>query len=249
MADQKTVLVTGGGGDIGRIAAEQFAATGYRVAVSDVRESAAMETVESIRSAGGKADAFVANIGDAGSVADMFARIEHDYGYLDAAFNNAGRGGGGVPLVETDDDIWHDCVLINLTGTYFCMKQELRIMLKQGRGVICNNSSLWGLHGGPTAAYTASKHGVVGLTKHAAVNYASKGIRINAICPGIISAGLGLKVLSRAADVVEKTLAKVPQGRAGTAAEVAAAAVWLCSDAAAYVNGHMMAIDGGCGSV
>lgn len=249
MAQQRTVLVTGGGGDIGRASAEMFASAGYRVAVTDVREEAAAETVDAIRSAGGMADVYAANISDPDSVRSLFERIEHDYCHLDAAFNNAGRGGGGQPLAEADDAIWHDCLLINLTGTYYCMKQELRIMLKQGRGVICNNSSLWGLHGGPTAAYTASKHGVIGLTKHAAVNYANKGLRINAICPGIISAGLGLKVLSRPADVVEKTLAKVPQNRAGTAAEVAAAAVWLCSDAASYMNGHMMAIDGGCGSI
>ena len=249
MAQQKTVLVTGGGGGIGRISAELFAHAGYRVAVSDVREASVAETVEAIRSAGGQADAFVADISSPDSVKALFERIERDYGVLDAAFNNAGRGGSGVPLVDSDDDTWHDCLLVNLTGTYYCMKQELRIMLSQGHGVICNNSSLWGLHGGPTAAYTASKHGVVGLTKHAAVAYASKGLRINAICPGIISAGLGLKVLGRPADVVEKTLAKVPANRAGSAEEVAAAAVWLCSDAASYVNGHMLAIDGGCGSV
>jgi len=249
MAVRKTVLVTGGGGDIGRVAASMFAEAGYRVAVSDLRETAAIETVDIIRAAGGQADPYVADVGDGASVASLFQRIEADYGQLDAAFNNAGRGGGGVPLVDADDALWDDCLRINLTGTYYCMKQELRMMLKRGQGVIVNNSSLWGLHGGPTAAYTASKHGVVGLTKHAAVTYASKGLRINAICPGIISAGLGLKVLSRPADVVEKTLAKVPANRAGTAAEVAAAAIWLCSDAASYMNGHMMAIDGGCGSV
>lgn len=138
---------------------------------------------------------------------------------------------------------------INLGGTYHCMKHEVRMMLARGRGSIVNNSSLWGLHGGPTAAYTASKHGVVGLTKHAAITYAPMGLRINAICPGIISAGLGLKVLNRPAAAVKTLLDKVPQKRAGTAEEVAAAAVWLCSDAASYINGHMMAIDGGCGSV
>ncbi|MDB5968168.1 MAG: NAD(P)-dependent dehydrogenase, short-chain alcohol dehydrogenase family [Hydrocarboniphaga sp.] len=249
MAEQKTVLVTGGGGDIGRVTAGMFAAAGYRVAVSDVREAAAADTVEAIRRDGGRADVYEANIADPEGVKSLFERIETDYGYLDAAFNNAGRGGGGVPLLEADDDIWHDCLLINLTGTYYCMKHELRMMLKRGGGAIVNNSSLWGLHGGPTAAYTASKHGVIGLTKHAAVTYACQGMRINAICPGIITAGLGLKVLCRPADVVETMLAKVPAKRAGTADEVAAAAVWLCSDAASYMNGHMMAIDGGCGSV
>ena len=249
MAEQKTVLVTGGGGDIGRISALMFAEAGYRVAVSDLRETEAMGTVEMIRAAGGRADAYLADVGDSASVQTMIERIGADYGHLDAAFNNAGRGGGGVPLLETDDAIWDDCLRINLNGTYYCMKQELGLMLKRGRGAIVNNSSLWGLHGGPTAAYTASKHGVIGLTKHAAMTYASQGLRINAVCPGIISAGLGLKVLNRAPDVVEKTLAKVPANRAGTAEDVAAAVLWLCSDAATYVNGHMMAIDGGCGSI
>lgn len=249
MQDQKTVLVTGGGGDIGRAAALQFAEAGYRVAVCDLRSAAAQETVACIRQTGGHADAYVADIGDRGSVQALFAQIEADYGHLDAAFNNAGRGGGGVPLIDADDDLWDDCMRINLGGTYHCVKHEVRMMLARGRGSIVNNSSLWGLHGGPTAAYTASKHGVVGLTKHAAITYAPMGLRINAICPGIISAGLGLKVLNRPAAAVKTLLDKVPQKRAGTAEEVAAAAVWLCSDAASYINGHMMAIDGGCGSV
>ncbi|WP_341920389.1 SDR family NAD(P)-dependent oxidoreductase [Hydrocarboniphaga effusa] len=249
MATRPSILITGAAGDIGRATALRFAGKGYRVAVCDVRESAANETTETIRAAGGLADAYAADVGDSASVAELFERLKRDYGRLDAAFNNAGRGGGRTPLDESDDALWDDCIRVNLTGTYYCMKQEIKLMLAQGGGVIVNNSSLWGLHGGPSATYTASKHGIVGLTKSAALSYAGKNIRINAVCPGLIDGGLGLKVLSQAPEFVSGVVGRVPMGRPGTVDDVAAAVAYLCSDEAAYITGHSMAIDGGCGSV
>lgn len=249
MATRPSILITGAAGDIGRATALHFAGKGYRVAVSDLRESAAAETAEVIRSAGGQADAYTADVGDSTSVAELFERIKRDYGRLDAAFNNAGRGGGRTPLDESDDDLWDDCIRINLTGTYYCMKQELKLMLAQGGGAIVNNSSLWGLHGGPSATYTASKHGIIGLTKSAAVSYASKNIRINAVCPGLIDGGLGLKVLNQTPDFVSNVVGRVPMGRPGTVEDVASAVAYLCSTEASYITGHAMQIDGGCCSV
>ena len=249
MAQRPSILITGAAGDIGRATALRFADKGYRVAVSDLRESAAQETAEVIRAAGGLADAYATDVGDSASVAELFERLKRDYGRLDAAFNNAGRGGGRTPLHESDDALWDDCMRVNLTGAYHCMKQELKLMLAQGGGVIVNNSSLWGLHGGPSAIYTASKHGVIGLTRSAAVAYAGKNIRINAVCPGLIDGGLGLKVLNQSPDFVSSVVGRVPMGRPGTVDDVASAVAYLCSAEASYITGHAMQIDGGCCSV
>ncbi|WP_029920108.1 SDR family oxidoreductase [Nevskia soli] len=244
--NKPTILITGGGGGIGSVAAGAFAARGYRVAVCDIRLDAAQLTVDAVRGAGGQADAYGADIGDAAQVAALFERIAADYGRLDAAFNNAGIGGGGIPLADISEEDWERNLRINLSGTWRCMKHEIRMMLNQeGGGAIVNNCSILGINGGANASYTATKHGIAGLTKSAAVSYAAKGIRVNAVCPGLIEAGLGLNVIRRGEDALRKFLSLHPIGRAGTAMEVVNAVLWLCSDEASFIHGHMMPVDGG----
>src|SRR5262249_4470258 len=168
------------------------------------------------------------------------------YGRLDCAHNNAGIAGGGRALTaEYAEDTWHQVLTVNLTGVWLCMKYEIPPMLSQGGGVIVNTASAAGLVGLPYAsAYVASKHGVVGLTKTAALEYAQQGIRVNCVCPGYIQTPMtesGLSDPERRARI----MAREPIGRVGTPDEIAEAVVWLCSDAASFVTGHAMSVDGG----
>lgn len=243
----KVVLVTGAGGGIGCATAMAFAASGYRVIGADIRLGAAEQTAERIRAAGGDAIAAHADIADAGSVAALFGLIAARYGRLDAAFNNAGVGVPRRELAEGDDDEWLRSIAVNLTGTYYCLKAEIRMMLAHGGGCIVNNGSVYSLRAGVNAPYVASKHGIAGLTKSAALTYASRGVRINAVCPGLIDAGMGAALIRHLAarNEVDTLVKNAPAGRAGTAEEVASAVVWLCSDAASYLHGHLLAIDGG----
>lgn len=241
----KVVLVTGAAGGIGLASSRRFLAAGACLIISDKDEAALRQAADDLNTPG--LTVVAADISDATSVQRLFAAIETAHGRLDGAFNNAGRGGGEIPLGEMDHALWHDIIATNLTGTFLCMQAELQLMQRQGRGAIVNNSSILGLHGGINAAYTAAKHGVCGLTKSAALTYGAQGIRVNAVCPGLVEAGLGLKVLARSADKVEQYLALHPQGRPGTPEEVADAALWLLSDAASYVTGHMLPVDGGYG--
>jgi len=241
------VLVTGSCGGIGSVTADLFAQRNYRLALTDLDPDQLKAQTERLSEQGADVEGFACDIANAHSVERLFARVIDRFGRIDAAFNNAGRGGGAVPLTETEDDLWHACLQVNLTGTFLCMKQELKIMTAQGRGSIVNNCSILGLHGGASAPYTASKHGIAGLTKTGALSYASKGIRVNAVCPGLIDAGLGLKVLSRPPEVVQSLIAMHPMARPGTASEVAAAVVWLSSPEASFINGHLLSVDGGYG--
>ncbi len=244
---EKTVLVTGGGGGIGRITAATFATQGYRVAVSDIQPDTVKETVELIQAAGGKADAFITDIGDPAQVAALFESIKSLYGRLDAAFNNAGISSGGNrgPFADTDDELWENSVRINLSGTYYCMKQELRMMVAQKRGAIVNNCSVLGISGGISAPYTATKHGIAGLTKSAAMGYGRMNIRVNAVCPGLINAGMGERIIKRSAQMAQQLVNFQPIPRPGTGEEVAHTVVWLCSDQSSYITGHLLPIDGG----
>ncbi len=242
----RRVLVTGAAGEIGMATARSFAASGARLALTDHDADALEKAATTLRDEGARVDVEVsADIRRQDSVQHLFHQIEDRWSGLDAAFNNAGRGGGEVPLDRMDDEHWLDILQTNLTGTFFCLRAEIQLMLRDGGGAIVNNSSILGIHGGANAAYTASKHGVSGLTKSAAIQYAQRGIRINAVCPGLIDAGMGKKVLAREQTKVQAMLDKHPIGRAGTAEEVAGAVVWLCSDAASYVTGHLMPVDGG----
>lgn len=243
---QQRVLITGAAGGIGAATARAFAAQGAQLALTDQDAQALHTTAEALRAEGATVALTQAtDIRDSAAVDALFAQIHAALGGLDAAFNNAGRGGGEIPLHEMDDAHWQDVLQTNLSGTFYCLRAAVRLMLGSGGGAIVNNSSILGLHGGMNAAYTASKHGVSGLTKSAALQYARQNIRVNAVCPGLIDAGMGIKVLGRESTKVQALIDKHPMGRPGTAEEVAGAVLWLCSPAANFVTGQLLAIDGG----
>lgn len=242
----KVALVTGGSSGIGRATALAFARAGAKVAVADLNSVGGQETVSLITGAGGEACFIEADMGEATSVAAMVEKAVETYGRLDYAHNNAGIEGVLKRTAEQDEEDWAPVIQINLTGVWLCMKYEIPHMLRQGGGAIVNTASGAGLIGVKRmAAYVASKHGVVGLTKTAALEYAKSGIRINAVCPGVIKTAMVDRVSDNRPDVLDKMIAAEPIGRSGQPEEIAEAVVWLCSDAASFVTGHAMAVDGG----
>lgn len=246
--DRRVALVTGGGGGIGRAACLEFARKGYRVAVSDIDAQTAAASAEAVRAAGGEAAVFVADISDSAQVQQLINGVRGWQGQLDAAFNNAGQSALRAPIAETDEADWDRVMRTNITGYFLCMKYQVRLMLEQGQGCIVNNCSIFGLGGSISAAYTASKHAVAGLTRSTAIAYAAQGIRVNAVCPGLIDAGMGARFITRSPEQLDSVLALHPAARVGTAEEVAQAAVWLCSDEARYIHGHLLPVDGGYGA-
>ena len=239
----KAALVTGAGSGIGRAAALAFAASGAAVLVSDVNDEAGAETVALITGQDGHAIYRHCDVSDAAQVKAMVASAVDNFGRLDFAFNNAGINVLGAD--EYLDENWARSIGINLTGVMLCMREESEVMLKQGHGAIVNTASINGLIGNPgQPAYTASKHGVVGLTRHAALRWAQAGIRVNAVCPGVIETGMTAPLVANP-DMRKVIDAMTPMGRMGTAGEVASAVLWLCSDAASFVTGHPLVIDGG----
>ncbi|WP_370307981.1 SDR family oxidoreductase [Sinimarinibacterium flocculans] len=245
----QVALVTGGAGGIGRSTARAFAQRGYRVVVADLDAAAASDVAAALRSDGHEAEGIAVDIGERDSVIAMIGTLRERHGRLDAAFNNAGASSLRVPLADLDEADWDRVLRTNLTGTFLCMKYQIRWMLAQGHGCIVNNCSVFGVGGSISATYTATKHGIAGLTRSAAISYASRGVRINAVCPGLIDAGMGARYLERAGESdTAATLALHPAGRAGTAEEVANAVLWLCSDESRYVHGHLLAVDGGYGA-
>lgn len=240
------VLVTGACGGIGAESCRQFVAAGARLFITDV-DAAALDDLR--QELGGEVAGQAANLTDSEQVDAVFAALLQHYGRLDAAFNNAGRGSGEIALTDMTMTEWQAVLAINLTGTFLCMQHEARLLKQSGGGTIVNTSSIMGLHGGLNPAYTASKHGLCGLTKSAALSLAPDNIRVNAVCPGLIEAGMGLKVLSREQSKVDAYIASHPLGRPGYAAEVAQAALWLLSDASSYVTGHLLPVDGGYSAV
>lgn len=243
----KVALVTGGASGIGRAAALAMAREGARVVVADVAEAGGSETVQRIVAAGGQALFQRADVADAADVATLVRRAVETYGRLDCAFNNAGIEGAIAAPHEYPDDAFDRVIAVNLKGVWLCLKAEVQQMLAQGGGAIVNTASAAGLVGAPTiAAYAASKHGVVGLTKSFALAYARQGIRVNAVCPGIIRTPMVERsFMARGPDAVARLEATEPVGRLGTPEEVAEAVVWLCSDAAAFVTGVALPVDGG----
>lgn len=242
----KVVLVTGAGSGIGRAAAQIFAREGAKVAAADVNLAGAEESVGLIREAGGDAFSLQADVSRATEVEAMVnAAVDH-YGRLDCAFNNAGIEGALASTTDYTEAEWAPVIAVNLTGVWLCMKYEIPHMLNAGGGAIVNTSSAAGLLGAPRMpAYVASKHGVVGLTKTAALEYAKSGVRVNAVCPGIIDTSMVGRLKERRPRMFEKIVTGEPIGRMGQPEEIAETAVWLCSDAASFVTGHAMAVDGG----
>jgi len=244
--DGKVALVTGGASGIGRVAAEAFARQGARVLVSDVDIEGTHHTVKSINEAGGQARGFKADVTQASEINTMVGELKGTWGKLDFALNNAGIDGDRARTADYSEATWAKVISINLTGVFLCMKYEIPMMLENGGGVIINMSSVAGVTGFVAhSAYTASKHGVIGLTKTAALEYAKQGIRVNAICPCYTRTPMIEKIVTSDPGLESKLKSRIPVGRLGTPEEVAAAAIYLCSDAASFINGHSLMMDGG----
>jgi len=242
----KVALITGGASGIGEATALVFAREGAKVVVADVSGDGAETTARKIKEMGGEAISVAADISKASEVDAMVRRAVEAYGRLDCAFNNAGIEGQVAPTAECTEDNWLRVIAINLTGVWLCMKYEIAQMLKQGGGSIVNTSSGAGLvaiPGGP--AYGAAKHGVAGLTKTAAVEYAKSGIRVNAVCPGFIRTPMVERLLDKGVYAETDAIDWQPMGRMGRPEEIAEAVAWLCSDAASFVTGLPMPVDGG----
>jgi NAD(P)-dependent dehydrogenase (short-subunit alcohol dehydrogenase family) len=243
----KVALVTGGASGIGRATALTFAREGAKLIIADMNEDGGHQTVHMIRENGGDAIFVQVDVSQATAVEAMISKTVETYGRLDCAHNNAGIASGeqGAFTAEYPEERWHQVIAINLTGVWLCMKYEIAQMLQQGGGAIVNTASVAGLLGLPYAsAYVASKHGVVGLTKTAALEYAKQGIRVNCVCPGYIETPMTAAEMEDPARLA-LMMASEPVGRIGKPEEVAEAVVWLCSDAASFVTGHAMTVDGG----
>jgi NAD(P)-dependent dehydrogenase (short-subunit alcohol dehydrogenase family) len=243
----KVALITGGGAGIGRATAILFAREGAKVAIADYNRNGGEETVRMIEGAGGEAFFIEANVAIAKQVEAMVAKTVETYGRLDCAFNNAGiEGEMGGNIAECSEENWGRLIAINLTGVFLCMKYEIPQMLKQGGGSIVNTASAAGLIGLPGGtAYVASKHGVAGLTKSSALEYAKSGIRINAVCPGFIRTAMTERVMDGGSISEDAMIAAEPIGRIGKPEEIASVVLFLCSDDASFVTGLPLPVDGG----
>ncbi len=242
----RVVLVTGAGSGIGRATALAFGREGAHVVAVDRDAAGAAATAEALRARGARCEHLVVDVSSEEQVQEMIETVGSRYGRLDAAHNNAGIGGSLEPLVRSEKASWDAMIAVNLTGVYLCLRHELAYMARQGHGAIVNTASTAGLTGAfDLAAYGASKHGVVGLTRVAALEHARLGIRVNAVAPGYVHTpmtepGGGLDPERRAA-----IFAAIPAGRGARPEEIAEAVVWLCSDRASYVVGHVLVVDGG----
>jgi NAD(P)-dependent dehydrogenase (short-subunit alcohol dehydrogenase family) len=242
----KVALVTGGTSGIGRDTAVLFAKAGAKVVVAGRREPEGKETVELIRTAGGDGLFVKADVSKANEVEALIQNAVERFGRLDVAFNNAGIEGAWVPIVRQTEEDWDRTIDINLKGVWLCLKYEIRQMLRQaGGGAIVNMASITGLIGSVGAgAYSASKHGVIGLTKTAALENAKSGIRVNAVCPGFTETPMADRIF-QVPKVHKYILSCHPIGRLGRPTEIAEAVVWMCSDCASFMTGQSLVLDGG----
>lgn len=243
----KAALVTGGASGIGRASALALARAGASVCAADIDGAGAEETARLIQAAGGDAFALACDVRQAAEVRALLLQAVARYGRLDAAVNSAGIAGDfHRRLHEADDAMFARVIDVNLSGVWHCMKAELEQMLKQGAGAIVNIASVAGLIGAPkAAAYTASKHAVIGLSKSAALDYARRGIRVNAVCPAYTDTPMVRGAIAADPAMAQIMARAIPMGRLGQPAEIAEAVVWLCSDAASFVTGHALVLDGG----
>ena len=248
IVEGKVALVTGGGGGIGRAAALAFAREGARVAVADFVAAAARDTVALINAAGGQAITLTGDVTRAKDVRAMLDDTVTAYGRLDCAFNNAGIApyqvdASGKKTADWSEESFDRMIAVNLKGVWLCMKEEIPRMQSQGGGAIVNTASIAGLIGLVTSsAYVAAKHGVIGLTKTAALEYADAKIRVNAVCPGFIKTQMTEETMRRRGEAI---IAQIPVRRMGEPGEIAEMVVWLCSDRASYVTGASYNVDGG----
>lgn len=242
----KVALITGGGGGIGRATALAFARAGAKIAVADIAETPGRKTVELIQQAGGTAMFVKVDVTDPAEVESMVKETVAAYGSLDCAFNNAGIEEEHMRLADCPEATFDRVMGINVKGVWLCLKYELAQMLKQGGGAIVNTASIAGLNGAAKmAAYSASKHAVIGLTKSAAVEYARKNIRVNAVCPAVIRTEMYERALAADPNIAKRVIDMHPVGRLGEVEEVAAAVLWLSSPAASFITGYPLAVDGG----
>lgn len=241
------MIVTGGGAGIGRAAALAMARAGATVAVWDLDGVSARATVSAVNALGGAADFEQVDVTSATQVERAVARLLKMHGRLDAAFNNAGiLGAVGTALVDLEEQDWDRVLAVNLKSVWLCMKYQIPPMLAAGRGAIVNMSSLMGLQAAPfNIAYGAAKHGVLGATRSAAAFYGSRGIRINAVCPGTVDTDLAATIAARLGSDAPARAALNPMHRSALPEEIANTVVWLCADAASFINGAAIAIDGG----
>jgi len=240
----KVALVTGSSYGIGKTTAIAFAQRGAKVVLSDWKDD--VDTLEAINQEGGEAIFIKCDVSNETDVKALVEETIKQFGKLDFAFNNAGIEGIPGPAPECTRENWDKVIGINLTGAWLCMKYQIPVMLNQGKGVIINNASIAGLVGFQgTPAYVASKHGLVGLTKNLALDYAKPGIRVNAVCPGVIYTPMIERSTGGDQKGIEQFTAAIPMGRLGQPMEVAETVVFLCSDAASYITGQAIAVDGG----
>ena len=243
--ENKVALVTGGSFGIGRAAAIAFALRGARVVIADWIEDPEQATLNEIKKSGSEGTFVQCDVSKTADVSGLLVKCVSTYGRLDFAFNNAGIEGLQAITHECTEENWDKTIGVNLKGIWLCMKMEIPHMLKRG-GAIVNCASVAGLNGfRGLPAYVATKHGVIGLTKTAALEYSTQGVRVNAVCPGVIHTAMIDRITGKEKEVEKQFVGLEPMGRMGNPEEVAEAVVWLCSDAASFVTGIAMPVDGG----
>ena len=242
----KVAIVTGGGSGIGKETVLKLASEGAKVIIADWKKGHADDLISKIKENGGHAEFYQINVSHLDDVQNCVNHCIDSFGRLDIMINNAGIGGSLAYFEDQSNEEWHKIIAINQTGVFYCMKEALKQMKKQGSGAIVNTASLAGIGSAPRmGAYAASKHAVVGMTKTAASEYAKYGIRINAICPSVIDTPMGQDYMSHNKELSDMVKQAIPMKRFGQASEVADVICWLCSDDSSFVTGETVRIDGG----